>query len=315
MTSDYEVIIIGAGPAGLTAGIYAARAGLSVVAIEKMVPGGQLTSTDTIENYPGVVKPVSGFELANRMKEQAEANGVKIETAEVLAVEQSPDRLTRTVRTKDYSLKGLALVVATGATPRRLGVAGEDRFWGKGISCCATCDGRFYAGKRVVVVGGGDTAVKEGLFLSRFADKITFVHRRGMFRATKILQDRLLAMKEKVDVVWHAVVKEIQGGNSVQAVVVEDVKTGERRTIETDGVFIFVGFTPNSQFLQGLVDMDERGYILTDAEMRTSAEGIYACGDVRKKLLRQVVTACAEGAVAAFSAEHYIDEKKGKVYA
>ena len=315
MNADYDVVVIGAGPAGLTAAMYAARAGLSVIVLEKMVPGGQVTSTDIIENYPGIVKPISGFELANRMKEQTEANGVKIDMTEALAIEQSPGDEPKTVRTKNYSLGALAVIVATGASPERLGVEGEERFWGKGISCCATCDGRFYKDKKVVVVGGGDTAVKEGLFLTRFASKITFVHRRGMFRATKILQDRLFAMKDKVDFCWRSVVKEIQGANTVQAVVIENVKTGKTQTIETDGVFIFVGFVPNSAFLRGVVNMDRKGYVLTDEEMRTSVEGIYACGDVRKKLLRQVVTACAEGATAAFAAGHYIDDKKGNVYA
>ena len=315
MNADYDVVVIGAGPAGLTAAMYAARAGLSVIVLEKMVPGGQVTSTDIIENYPGIVKPISGFELANRMKEQTEANGVKIDMTEALAIEQSPGDEPKTVRTKNYSLGALAVIVATGASPERLGVEGEERFWGKGISCCATCDGRFYKDKKVVVVGGGDAAVKEGLFLTRFASKITFVHRRGMFRATKILQDRLFAMKDKVDFCWRSVVKEIQGANTVQAVVIENVKTGKTQTIETDGVFIFVGFVPNSAFLRGVVNMDRKGYVLTDEEMRTSVEGIYACGDVRKKLLRQVVTACAEGATAAFAAGHYIDDKKGNVYA
>jgi len=315
MNADYDVVVIGAGPAGLTAAMYAARAGLSLAVLEKALPGGQVTSTDVIENYPGIVRPISGLELARRIKEQTESNGVKIETAEVIEVRKGARGKPLALKTKDRLLTGLAVIVATGASPRKLGVKGEERFWGKGISCCATCDGRFYKDRKVVVVGGGDTAVKEGLFLTRFASKITFVHRRGMFRATKILQDRLSAMKDKVDLLWHSVVREIQGANAVQAVVVENIKTGKTETIETDGVFIFVGFEPNSVFLRGIVDMDEKGYILTDDEMRTSAEGIYACGDVRNKLLRQVVTACAEGATAAFAAGHYIDEAKGKFYA
>ena len=313
MNADADVVIIGGGPAGLTAGIYAARAGLSAVILEKMVPGGQLTTTDVLENYPGFVEPISGFELAKRMKEQAEKYGVRIITGEAVAVEES--KAGRTIRTEDSEISALSVIVASGASPKRLGVQGEDKFWGRGISCCATCDGRFYKDKHVVVVGGGDTAVKESLFLMRFASHITLVHRRGMLRATKILQNRLFELEDKVDFCWHSVVSEIRGDKTVQEVEIKNVETDEKRVIKTDGVFIFVGFKPNTDFLKGIVDMDERGYIITDDDMKTSAEGIFACGDARKKLLRQVVTACGEGATAAFAAQHYVDEKKGNVYA
>ena len=313
MNADADVVIIGGGPAGLTAGIYAARAGLSAVILEKMVPGGQLTTTDVLENYPGFVEPISGFELAKRMKEQAEKYGVRIITGEAVAVEES--KAGRTIRTEDSEISALSVIVASGASPKRLGVQGEDKFWGRGISCCATCDGRFYKDKHVVVVGGGDTAAKESLFLTRFARHITLVHRRGMLRATKVLQDRLFEMKDKVELCWHSVVTEIRGDKTVQEVEIRNIETEKKKVIETDGVFIFAGFKPNTDFLSGIVDMDERGYILTDEEMKTSAEGIFACGDARKKLLRQVVTACGEGATAAFAAQHYVDEKKGNVYA
>jgi len=313
MGDDADVVIIGGGPAGLTAGIYAARAGLRTVILEKMVPGGQLTTTDVLENYPGFVEPISGFELAEHMKEQAGKYGAKVLTGEAVAVEKS--KSTIAVGTKDSEILALSVIVASGASPRRLGVKGEEKFWGRGISCCATCDGRFYKDKHVVVVGGGDTAAKESLFLTRFAGHITLVHRRGMLRATKVLQDRLFEMKDKVDFCWHSVVTEIRGDKTVQEVEIKNIETEEKKVIKTDGVFIFVGFKPNTDFLSGIVDMDERGYILTDEEMKTSAEGIFACGDARKKLLRQVVTACGEGATAAFAAQHYVDEKKGNVYA
>ena len=312
MQEDYDVVIIGAGPAGLTAGLYASRARLNVIAFEKMMPGGQLSTTDIIENYPGLTEPVSGLELAERMKKQAETYGLKIESAEITGIEEQGDR--KIVTTKNGRTRALAVIVASGALPMKLGVKGEDKFMGRGISFCATCDGPFYKDKRIVVVGGSDTAVKEGLFLAGFASSVTFVHRRGMFRAEKVLQDRIFAMKDKIDVRWHSVVEEIQGDKTVSAVLIKDVKSGKVQTIETDGVFLFVGYVPDSVMVRGICDVDEKGYILTDEKMQTSAKGIFACGDVRKRYLRQVVTACGEGAVAAFSAQDYIDDLKGNVY-
>jgi len=314
MRAECDVAIIGAGPAGLTAGIYAARAGLSTLIFEKVYPGGQLATTDSIENFPGVVEPVGGFDLAERMRLQAVNYGTEIETGEVIAVEDSEGSDYKVLRTKDSSILAMAVIVATGASHRKLGVPGEERFWGKGISSCATCDGRFYKDKELVVVGGGETAVKESLFLTRFASKITLVHRRARLRASQILQSRLFAAQDKVNFRWESVVTEILGDEKVKGVSVRNLKTGKTDVISCDGVFIFVGFTPNSGFLRGYLETNEAGYIITDQNMATSVKGVFACGDVRKRLLRQVVTACGDGATAAFAAQQYVEEKKGTLY-
>lgn len=315
MPEIYDLAIIGGGPAGLTAGIYGARAGLSTVILEKLSPGGQVVTTDILENYPGFTEPIGGYELVDRMVEQATKFGVKIQNSEVNGIE--------IVEGKDYKFLSLAdgnklsaigIIIATGANHKHLDVPGEDRFWGRGVSCCATCDGMFYKGKRVVVVGGGDTAVKESLFLTRFASHITLVHRRDRLRATKVLQDRILNMKDKIDFAWKTVIKEIMGDTNVEAVRLASVDTGEERILECDGVFVFVGFVPSTEFLKGIVEMDEKGYIITDDNMATSVQGIFACGDARKKLLRQIITACGEGATAAFAAQHYIENIKGSAY-
>ena len=310
----YDIAIIGGGPAGLTAGIYGARAGLKTLILEKLSPGGQVVTTDVVENYPGFVEPIGGFELVDRMQTQATKFGTEIRSAEVTGIHAQPEDDLKIISLKDESVSALAVIVATGAEHKRLGVPGEDRFWGSGISCCATCDGMFYRDKHVVVVGGGDTAVKEAIFLTRIASKSTMVHRRDRLRATKILQDRIFALGDKIEFAWKSVVKEILGDDKVQAVRLSSVDTGEERILECEGVFLFVGFTPNTGFLRDFVEMDERGYVVTDDNMETSVPGVFACGDTRKKLFRQIVTACGEGATAAFAAEKYIDEVKGTVY-
>ncbi|MFC1715511.1 thioredoxin-disulfide reductase [Candidatus Poribacteria bacterium] len=310
----YDIAIIGGGPAGLTAGIYGARASLKTLILEKLSPGGQVVTTDVVENYPGFVEPIGGFELVDRMQTQATKFGTEIRSAEVTGIHFQPEDDLKIISLKNESVSALAVIVATGAEHKRLGVPGEDRFWGSGISCCATCDGMFYRDKHVVVVGGGDTAIKEALFLTRFASKITMIHRRDRLRATKILQERIFAMDDKVEFVWNTVVKEVMGYNKVQAVRLSSVDTGEERILECEGVFLFVGFTPSTGFLRGFVELDQRGYVITDDDMATSVPGVFACGDARKKLFRQIVTACGEGATAAFAAEKYIDEVKGTVY-
>jgi len=311
MKEACDVAIVGAGPGGLTAGIYTARAGLDTVILDKGLPGGQMATTDVVENYPGIVEPVGGMELAQRMTEQAKRFGVAIESAEVtaLAIEGDEKALT----TSAGVLRAPAVIAAPGTVFRRLNVPGEERFWGRGISCCATCDGMFYRDKEVVVVGGGDTAVKEGLFLTRFASKVTLIHRRDRLRATKILRDRLLA-SEKMAVRWNTVVDEIRGDKVVEAVILREPATGRAETFRCDGVFLFVGTEPSTGFLKGVVALDERGYALTDEEMATDIPGIYACRDARKKTLRQIVTACGEGAVAAFSAQKHIENLRGEAY-
>lgn len=315
MPDIYDLAIIGGGPAGLTAGIYGARAGLSTVILERLSPGGQVATTDILENYPGFTEPIGGYELVDRMVQQATKFGVEIQSAEVTKIEVIDGKDYKVLSLADGNkLSAIGIIVATGANHKHLDVPGEDRFWGRGVSCCATCDGMFYKGKRVVVVGGGDTAVKESLFLTRFASHITLVHRRDRLRATKVLQDRILSMKDKVDFAWKTVVKEIMGDTHVEAVRLASVDTNEERILECDGVFVFVGFVPSTDFLKGLIEMDEKGYIITDENMATSIPGIFACGDARKKLLRQIITACGEGATAAFAAQHYIENIKGSAY-
>lgn len=314
MSQIYDLAIIGGGPAGLTAGIYGSRAGLSTVILEKLTPGGQVVTTDILENYPGFVEPISGFELINRMMGQATKFGVEIRSGEVTGIKVPSGENLKVLSLENESLSAISVIIATGAYHKRLGVPGEDRFWGRGVSCCATCDGMFYRNKRVVVVGGGDTAVIEAMFLTRFASEITLVHRRDRLRATKVLQDRIFNMQDKVGFMWKYVVKEIIGEDHVNAVRLGSVDSDEEIILECDGVFIFVGFTPNTEFLRGFVELDERGYVITDNDMATSVPGVFACGDVRKKLLRQVITASGEGATAAFAAQRYIEEIKGSAY-
>jgi thioredoxin reductase (NADPH) len=315
MSELFDLVIIGGGPAGLTAGIYGARAGLSTLILEKLSPGGQVVTTDILENYPGFVEPIGGFELVDKMVEQATKFGVEIRMAEVTSIESPPDKEHKIVHLAgEEDISAIGVIVATGAYHKHLGVPGEDRFWGRGVSCCATCDGMFYKGKRVVVVGGGDTAIKESLFLTKFASEITIIHRRDRLRATKILQDKILSMTDKVNFEWKSFVKEIIGENNVTGVKLGYVDSDKEKILECDGVFIFVGFTPSTDFVKGFVEMDERGYILTDDNMKTSVPGVFACGDARKKLLRQIITACGEGATAAFAAEQYIENIKGSAY-
>ncbi len=310
----YDLAIIGSGPGGLSAGIYGARAGLKTVILERLTSGGQVITTDVVENYPGFVDPISGYELVERMTGQAAKFGVETRSVEVTGINVPLEEDYKILSLGDESLSTLSVIIAAGAEHRRLGVPGEDRFWGRGVSCCATCDGMFYRDKHVVVVGGGDTAVKEALFLTRFASKITLTHRRDRLRATKILQDRILAMSDKIEFAWKSVVKEIMGDDKVEAVRLGSVDDGAERILECDGVFVFVGFVPNTEFLHGSVELDERGYVITDDDMATSVPGVFACGDARKKLFRQIVTACGEGATAAYAAQIYVEEVKGMAY-
>lgn len=314
MSELFDLVIIGGGPAGLTAGIYSARAGLSTLILEKLSPGGQVVTTDILENYPGFVEPIGGFELIDRMVGQATKFGVEIRMGEVTSIESPADQEHKIIHLGDETILAIGVIIATGAYHKHLGVPGEDHFWGRGVSCCATCDGMFYKGKRVVVVGGGDTAIKESLFLTKFASEITIIHRRDRLRATKVLQDKILSMPDKVKFEWKSFVKEVMGENKVSGVKLGYVDSNEEKILECDGVFIFVGFSPGTDFVKGFVEMDERGYILTDDNMKTSVPGVFACGDARKKLLRQIITACGEGATAAFAAEQYIENIKGSAY-
>jgi thioredoxin reductase (NADPH) len=311
----YDVVIIGGGPAGLTAGMYAARADLRVLAIEGGSTVSQVTITDLIENYPGIPDGIIGSDLVERLKTQAVQFGLKTASGDVTAVTKKRWGGTDgwEVAAGDMHYGTLSVIIATGANWRRLGAAGEERFIGRGVSFCATCDGPFYRNREVAVVGGGDTAIQEALYLTRFAKKVTVIHRRDRLRATAILQKRAFA-NEKIAFAWNSVVESIEGLDLVQGVRLKDVKTGATRELAANGVFIFVGLTPNTAAFQGLVAVDPGGYITVDANMQTSVPGIFACGDCTAKRLRQVVTACGDGATAAFSAQLYVEELKGEAY-
>jgi thioredoxin reductase (NADPH) len=302
---DHDLVIIGAGPAGLTAGLYAARARLNVLLIEKAVPGGQIIVTDWIENYPGFPEGISGFDLAEKMKNQAEAFGLKMETAEVHSLNLTPD--VKEVVLQEKTIKAKSLIIASGASPKKLGI-GEDRYMGKGISFCATCDAPFFKEKTVVAVGGGNTAVQEAIYLTKFVKKVYLIHRRDELRATKILQERAFA-NDKIEILWDTVATGVDGFFGIDGVHVKNVKTGEEKTLKADGCFIWVGTTPNTQFLNDSLDTDAYGFIRADARMQTSIPGVFTAGDVRDTPLRQVSTAVGDGAIAAVSAEHYLENE------
>ncbi len=296
------MLIIGAGPAGLTAAIYAARARLSALVLEKAIPGGQIATTNEIENYPGFDR-IMGPDLAARMQEQAEAQGARLEFAEVTAVEL--DGPVKTAHTPAGAFRGRAVIIATGSEPRRLGVPGEDRLRGRGVSYCATCDGAFFQDKEVIVVGGGDSAFQEGTFLTRYARKVTIVHRRDAFRAQRALVDKA-RRDPRIAFILNAAVDEILGDQRVEAVRVRDLKTGEVREVPAQGVFPYVGHAPNSAFLPAAVQKDGQGRVLAGEDTRTGLAGVFAAGDIRPKMLRQIATAVADGATAAMAAEHYL---------
>jgi len=300
-----DLIIIGAGPAGLTAGLYASRARLRTVLLEKLAPGGQILTTDFVENYPGFPEGLSGFELVDRMKRQAENFGLKIAGKEVVRLELTPEK--RIVFTDKEAMETKALILTTGASPRKLGIEGEGLLTGKGVSYCATCDGPFYRDQEVAVIGGGDTAVEEAIFLTKFAGRVHLVHRRDELRATKLLQERVKAA-EKVNLVWDSVPTRILGQAGVEALELKNVKTNEISTLPVEGVFVFIGYNPSNDLLADLsLDFDDLGFVKTDDNMETSIPGVFAAGDIRSKLLRQVSTAVGDGATAAFAAERFIE--------
>ena len=303
--ADYDLVIIGGGPAGLTAGIYASRARLNVLLLEKAAPGGQVLVSDWIENYPGFPIGSSGYDLVTKMVEQAKRFGLNIETSEVLSLDLS--EAVKKIELNDKTITTLSIIIATGASPRKLGVPGEDMFIGKGVSFCATCDGPFFKENVVAAVGGGDTAVQESIFLTKFAKKVYLIHRRDELRATKILQERAMA-NDKIEFVWDSVVTSIGGGlTNVEKINVKNVKTGEEKEIPVSGCFVWVGTFPNTSFLKATLKVDENGFIIADHNMETSVPGVFAVGDVRNTPLRQVVTAVGDAAIAAVSAEHYIE--------
>lgn len=311
---DYDTIIVGGGPAGFTAGIYAARSGLKTVLVEGAATVSQITITDVIENYPGIPEGINGFDLMQLFKKQALNFGLEIITGDVESVRKNAaTEVVWDVAFGNNTYKTLSVIAATGAQWTKLRVPGEEEFAGRGVSYCATCDGPFYRNKDVVVVGGGDTAIQEALFLTHFARKVTVIHRRNRLRASKILQKRAFEEK-KIEFVWKAKLAEVSGQQFVTGVKVADVESGKIENIEAEGVFIFVGRIPHTDIFRDILKMDAGGYIITDENMRTSAAGIFAAGDCRAKQFRQVVTAAGDGANAIYSAELYVDELKGESY-
>lgn len=301
MEHIYDVIVIGGGPAGYTAALYGTRAGLDVLVLEKLSAGGQMALTSQIDNYPGFEEGVDGFELAEKMQAGAERFGAKSELAEVYSVDLK-DKIKK-VDTSEGEFYGKTIVISTGASPRELGLEKEQSLVGKGVNYCAACDGMFYRGKTVVVVGGGNSAAADAMLLSRICEKVIVVHRRDTLRATKIYHEPLM-QAENVAFQWDSVVTELLYEDAFQGVRLKNVKTGEETEIACDGIFISVGRKPVTEFLKGQVELDKGGYIVADESTRTSIPGVFAVGDVRTKVLRQVVTAVADGAVAS----HYIDE-------
>jgi len=303
---DYDLVILGGGPAGLTAGLYAARARLNAVLFEQSLLGGQVLITDWIENYPGFPEGITGPHMVELMNDQAERFGLKIESDEAMSVDFTDS--IKKIRLSEKTITAQAVIIATGAGPKRLGVPGEEQFFGKGISSCATCDGPFYRDRVVAAVGGGDTAVKESIFLTKFAKKVYLIHRRDQFRAEKIFTERALA-NDKIDILWNTVVTGVSGLDRVESVHVRNVKTGEASSLKADAFFVWIGILPNADFLGDAVKRDEFGFIDADTDMETSVPGVFAAGDVRVTSLRQIATAVGDGAVAAHSAENYIENR------
>lgn len=306
---NYDIAIIGAGSAGLSAAIYAARGGLSTVVFENGLVGGQITQTMEVENYPGFEEVLDGFTLTDRMKKQADRFGPEFKTEEVKNV--TLDGVCKVVETNKATYRVKTVIIATGAIPRKLGIPGEIKLTGRGVSYCATCDGALYRGKIVAVIGGGDSAVEEAMFLTRFVKKVYLIHRRDELRAVKIVQDRAFK-NEKMEFIWDTIPQEINGKNGVESLTIYNRKTKETKKIDIDGIFIYVGIIPNNKIFENQLNYDNQGFILTDENMHTKLPGVYAAGDIVHKTLRQVVTAVSDGAIAAFSAEKWIQENEHK---
>ncbi|MDK2954013.1 thioredoxin-disulfide reductase [Kosmotoga sp. DU53] len=303
----YDILIIGGGPGGITAGIYAVQAGLDPLIIERALEGGQINNTEKVENWTGFPS-ISGMDLAEKMAEHARAFDVSFLNAEVVELEIEGEKKT-VILDNGKKIQSRVLIIATGSNPRKLNVPGEAEFAGKGVSYCATCDGHFFAGKHIAVIGGGNSALDEALFLSKIVDKITIVQNLPKLTADKLLQERIKATG-KVDFIFNTVVDRIEGSDKVERLILKNVETGELSTLEVEGVFVFIGLVPNTGFLKGKVKTNDWGYIMTDEHMETNVPGVYAIGDVREKEVRQIVTAAADGAIAVSHASRtYFDEE------
>jgi thioredoxin reductase (NADPH) len=305
--NHYDVIIIGSGPAGYTAGIYTSRANLSTLIISGTLPGGQLMTTSEVENYPGFPNGIFGPELMMNMRQQAERFGSVVVDDEVLKVDFKKRPFTITTHAETYTAE--ATLVCTGASPRKLGIPAEQQFSGRGVSYCATCDGPFFKGEDIVVIGGGDTAMEEATFLTKFGKSVRVVHRRDSLRASKILQQKALE-NPKIEFIWNNVVADIKGNNKISTVLVKDINTGKERTIETGGLFVAIGHEPNTAIFRGQLELDDKGYIVLKQHTKTSVEGVFAAGDVHDHRYRQAVTAAGFGCMAAIDVEKWLSERK-----
>ncbi len=307
MAEVYDVIIIGGGPSGLTAGLYAARSGLQTLLIEKAMPGGQIVNAEHVENYPGFPEGISGFDLSQLMLSQAKKFGLETLFAEVEWV-SIPER-QKLVKTDAADNWAKALIIAGGSDRNKLGVPGEQELLGRGVSYCATCDGAFFRDQAVAVVGGGDAAVTEALLLTKLAAKVILIHRRSQLRASRVLQERAFA-NQKMDFLWDTVVEAILGDEVVKTLDLRNVGTGERSTLEVSGVFIYVGLHPNTDYLKEVLPLDASGHVITNSRMETEIPGVFAAGDIRRDSARQAITAAGDGATAALSAEKFLSEMR-----
>lgn len=309
MSHIYDIVVIGGGPAGLSAGLYGSRSKLDVLVIEKEKFGGQATTTAELENYPGSIENCTGPALSERMKHQAEGFGTTFVKDIVTDVDFSKD--VKVIKGKKEEYQGKAVIIATGAEPRLSGFTNEVELRGRGVSYCATCDADFFEGLDVAVIGGGDSAITEAIYLTKFAESVTVIHRRDSLRAAKSLQEKAFN-NPKIKFIWDSTVEGANGDELLESLAVKNIKTGETSELEVNGVFVFVGLNPITSVFNGHIELDPKGYIPTDTEMRTNIPGVFAAGDVRVKTLRQVITAAADGAIAAITAEEYINEKFSK---